>query len=264
MSDWFFDDGSAATLLQSDVLTTGGEMLGAWDGATSSATTAQYGTTQNDDGSTTVEGVVVTGPTYESDGGGAGGGGGWWEGLDLTDTITPGEGEPTCPMEQPPTTDEELDEATDAKAKDVADFLSQFDLTTQEFGVLIYLDSNGVVRAGQVAVGTYEDASGEGRPIVQPDPTGIDSYTQIIGYVHNHPSYGGAPIASDNRPSSDDWAMMNALFNPPDGRPGADPGKFRHYIIGPDGVLREFKPEDQHNTSQGEVVTSGGTCGGGL
>lgn len=29
MSDWFFDDGSAASLLQSDVFTAGGDMLGA-------------------------------------------------------------------------------------------------------------------------------------------------------------------------------------------------------------------------------------------
>lgn len=247
MSDWFFDDGSATTLLQQDIFAAGVEMLGAWEGATSSATTAQYGTTQNDDGSTTVDGVVVTVPGFDF-GSGTSGGVGGWEWLELTDSITPGEDG----LDQPPPRPEDWDNCQDREADDLAKAIKdaiqqQSDADRREYGSLIYRDADGNLRSTPVAGGT-NDMWTPLNSNSQPSDFGLTSWDQVVGIVHSHPTLREvvnpdgsvsyvevSPADGHHLPSTGDWAWADHMVNVF----GADASNFRIYLVH-NGQVHEY------------------------
>lgn len=207
----------------------------------------------DDDDATDVEDVVVVGdwefpplipyspgggspPDGSGDptGGGGGGGGG-----------TP---------QPPPDTACQVDEAMDGIAKLIEAMIKAMpDWNAREYGALILRDANGNIHVGQLMRGeTMSESLLAGRDAPRlAYQSSIPSGWTVVGTVHSRPDEGYDNLQDiENRyPSSyagggnygklQNFVSVSQNF--------ASPATFDQYILGPDGILREF------NWSEGVV-----------
>jgi hypothetical protein len=202
---------------------------------------------------------------------------------------TPPEHEPTPPdlecMDTSYLTPEELLDYKIAEiaAKIAREILDRPDHNMIEYGAMIYMDSEGVLRHTPIAAGTTWQAG--------MDMTGVN-HSQIYGMVHSHPSHIYSDTAYNFRlfPTPDqvqangqgDWAaydarvdlMINALT-----QQGASAFEieqrhlqFRQYVLGygrsdpyvaPEYQLRGYDRSDRDTVTLGQKVSLNlGLCGG--
>jgi len=152
----------------------------------------------------------------------------------------------------------ETDRNIDSLAQQVADMIrSQSDSNAREYGAVIYYDTSGNLKMGTLTPGqTVAEAisAGLGAPETRlsvPSDLGLGG---IVAVVHSHPDIGynnsediQNRYPSNNPGSNGDYQTFNALV----GSSGfGNSAIFAQYILGPDGVLREF------NASEGIVTAS--------
>lgn len=155
---------------------------------------------------------------YYGDNGGGGGG---------EDPPAP----PPCQSHDAATVDNYSDQLASQATRDIK---NQPGYNNREYAVLFYRDGTGVIRSSPTIAGGN---SGESVSI-DLQALGIAAGT-IVGMVHSHPagvySTSTAEAIINRHPSSNDWAAADQII-----AAGADPSVFTHYIIGPDGTLREY------------------------
>lgn len=207
----------------------------------------QYGATQNEDGSTTVDGVVITGPGYHF-GTGTSGGVGWWERLDLTDSITPGDGEldqPCTPPPDGPTPDGvDMDELR-TKAKEAGRELDRrTDSDGNEWGVLIYKMPDGTL--GVTPPQTIGSPSQIGY-----SPSIIPTGGVLVAEVHSHPYTMGTNQGRFSESDEQGRDLILQHFN-------ADPNFMSYVWDSRNDELHEFDSDDHAN----RMGTKVGECYG--
>jgi len=154
----------------------------------------------------------------------------------------------------------ETDLQTDVLARQIEGLIkAKADWNSREYGAVIY-EVNGVIKMGPLTRGmTVAEAAASGLPapetrISLPSDLGNG---QIIGVVHSHPDvgYSAAEDIINRYPSlysgGGDYHNFDALV-------GSDPrfanvAAFSQYILGPDGVLREFNASEGHVTSTNDT-----------
>ena len=183
------------------------------------------------------ETIYITGRRVTYGYGGWGGGGGY----DTEPRYD--EPEPTPP---PPVSPCELDAAKDTAAQTIAaEIKAKADWTSREYGALVLRDASGYIWFGELHAGeTVAEAA------IRAGPTGdyapqisfgsVPAGYTVVGVVHSHPDigYDAAGDAQNIYPSADDYSNFAALVGT-DSR-FSTVAQFTHYIVGPDGVLREY------------------------
>lgn len=127
---------------------------------------------------------------------------------------------------------------------------------TTEIGTLIIKDRNGLINNGELVYGSAADPSSLEFPLQK---WGVEP-GQVLGIIHSHPAslfpsstHEINKYPSDNRTiggvtyEGQDWRMADILRDH-----GMNPDTFRHYIIGPDGVTREYNFNDRDTETLGE------------
>lgn len=207
--------------------------------------------------------IVVTGvlPRYDG-GGGFGGGGGVHDGSGIEngnnfDHVAIGDGggyteffEHIC----------ETDRNVDSLAQQVANEINAIsDSNEREYGAVIYINDSGELKRSSLTPGqTVAEAIAAGLDAPETRigiPSDLGS-GRILAVIHSHPDVGYSNSQDiDNRyPSNNpgqngDYQTFNALVAS-DSR-FSNTAEFSQYILGPDGVLREFNASegvvDRHN-----------------
>ncbi|MDQ0462409.1 hypothetical protein QO010_000157 [Caulobacter ginsengisoli] len=203
---------------------------------------------------TTVSGVTIIASS--------GMGWGWgWGSWGIGGGYGDGGGVDTSPREPPPPpqpTESQIDSQACAAA---ASIRAQAHYSTQEYGYFIITDADGTTRLSPIftsGLGGKIDFGGDGA--LSLEELGISDWSQVKGFVHNHPYETDSPyIPGDinlinRRPSDADWDLMSQIV----GAGGGGNSDFRLYIIGPDGVARQYNPDSPHNQTSND--TSGGNC----
>lgn len=195
-----------------------------------------------------LEEVIVTAPRPNptTPGGGYNPGDyGEWDGYDSSEPWLP-------QVPPPPLTPCELDGAKDSAATTIAiEIKAKPDWQEREYGALILRDADGYIYIGNIARGeTVAEAQARATAAGQTDfapetrfgsvPAGFT----VIGVVHSHPDVGYSPsedlqnrYPSDYPGGGDYTNFENLVVSHPRFSSAAD---FTQYILGPDGVLREF------------------------
>jgi hypothetical protein len=153
---------------------------------------------------------------YYGDGGGGGGG-----------DPPP----PSCQSHDAATVDGYSDQLASQASRDIK---AKPDYNNREYATVLYRDGTGTIRSST----TIQGGSNGESVSINLQALGIAA-GQIVGMVHNHPSgiysTSTAEATINRHPSSGDWAAADQIV-----AAGADPAIFTHYIIGTDGVLREY------------------------
>lgn len=181
----------------------------------------------------------VDGSPFPGGGGGGGGGG--------------GEPATACQSHDPPT----VDNYSDALAVDAADAIrARSDSTRREYGALIHRDAGGSLRLTPLVPGTPTSV------LYDFSDLGVNP-ARIVGFIHNHPRevYDSSPqeLQINLNPSSKDWQTATQIVNA-----GANADLLQLYIVGTDGVLRQFDYNNRasyqpRRTTNGYGVTPGET-----
>lgn len=148
-----------------------------------------------------------------------------------------GESAPACEATDP----NGIDAYSDALASDASRLIrAQSDYMNREYGQLIYRDERGALRSSALVPGTATSTE-----FIFAD-LGVDPST-VVGVVHNHPrnvyNRSQEELQINLNPSSNDWAMADDLVN----RGHADATLLQIFVVGTDGVLREFDYENKQN-----------------
>lgn len=139
----------------------------------------------------------------------------------------------------------------DAAAAGAANIIMGQNWRNQEYGAIIYRDSSGLIRHGSIT------GSATNRWVPTEDNvTGITSYSQVIGFIHNHPA--NTPGGDKRYPSiypdgSGDWATFSWVQQQVQ-IAGGDPTVVRQYVIDADGIIRYYAASDQSNTKLGQEI----------
>ncbi|WP_213978887.1 hypothetical protein [Sphingomonas sp. dw_22] len=160
----------------------------------------------------------------------------------------------------------QADLQVDGVATQIADLIKQkADYASREYGALIYM-VNGEIKMGPLTPGqTVAEALAAGLPAPETRfklPSDWGPGAQVLAIVHSHTSvgYSGADLIDQRYPStytvggvaSGDYANMDRLVaSDPRFAPAA---AFAQYILGPDGVLREFNYSDGHVTAANDTT----------
>ncbi len=122
-----------------------------------------------------------------------------------------------------------------------------------EYGTIIYRDSNGAFRHA----GLQNSSS---RDIVDLKlPAGV-SLADVVGYIHTHPA--NDPTRDhlvDQRPSPDDWTQFNKLSQAI-ANAGGNVANFRSYIVGPDGIIRQYTSSSSQTQVSNDIVDGEKHC----
>ena len=123
------------------------------------------------------------------------------------------------------------------------------DSNEREYGALIYQAADGSFNSTPLVRGTTVAEAGSNPPSIDFTVHANDIRDNggtIVGIVHNHPDvgYNNAQDSDNRNPSDGDWQVFNQLID--NNYANED---LAHYILGPDGVLREFHASDEsdHN-----------------
>lgn len=155
--------------------------------------------------------------------------------------------------------------AVDSLGLDLMDVINTLEAETgNEYASVIVKNADGTFKAvsilGDPFFGGY---SPDGFSFTATlSDLGINSWSQVVGIIHNHPPFSQADITrlglsgtvdSNNelarQPSPADFALANTLANK-----GADWYNFRQYVRGPDGVLRQYGLTD-FSVESSDIVT---------
>ncbi|MEO7178620.1 MAG: DUF4329 domain-containing protein, partial [Allosphingosinicella sp.] len=189
--------------------------------------------------------------------GGWGGGYGGWGGDGGYDTEPRYDETDTPPDPPPPVSPCELDAAKDSAAQSLADEIkAKADWNSREYGGLILRDSSGYIwfselQAGETVAEALARATAAGPGADYAPQTHLGSvpagYT-VVGAVHSHSDigYDAAGDAQNMYPSAGDYSQFDALVGI-DSRFSSG-AQFTQYIVGPDGVLREYDFTEGHVT----------------
>lgn len=138
---------------------------------------------------------------------------------------------PLCRSHEPSTVDQYVDQLASKAARDIR---AQSDHNRREYLVIVYRDGHGMIQSSPLVAGANNGASAT----ADLQSLGIPA-AQIVGLVHNHPRdvYGtNSTSAIINRhPSSGDWETADRII-----AAGANSSVLTLYILGPDGLLREY------------------------
>ncbi len=118
------------------------------------------------------------------------------------------------------------------------------DDSTKEHGSIVYKAADGTVRHSPPIQGGFTQI-----PLDSVEKWLADngvSHSQVIGFVHNHPtySYGGTDkaVSINSYPSQNDWGFADYMVAK--GAGGTGGTGFALYVINPDKELREFHYSD--------------------
>jgi hypothetical protein len=190
------------------------------------------------------EPIVVKGDRKVDDDSGGDTGGGYGDGSYPGEpgSPEPGDGGGTNLDEQ------EQNDCRDRKALEARDQIdADSNENTKEHGIIIYRDANGVLQKSGLIEGGYLDIPGT-LVVAEINRLGIQ-FSQIVGWVHNHPtySYGNAPelnrYPSGGAVEGGDW--NSAEWFVANGAGGPNGANFALYIIDTIDVMREFKYSDR-------------------
>jgi len=146
---------------------------------------------------------------------------------------------------------EEIDGAVDTVARSVEALIkADPGYLNQEIGAVLYRDpATGEIKATALTYGAVNAPDQLSLPL---GDAGIKA-SDVVGIIHSHPANAFDPeelevnkYPSDNRVvdgvpyGGGDWAAADLLRDN-----GMNPETFRHYIIGPDGVTREYDFNDR-------------------
>ncbi|MET4678739.1 hypothetical protein [Stenotrophomonas rhizophila] len=159
-----------------------------------------------------------------------------------------------------PSAYELVDGQADAVARDVEALIkADPGYQSQELGTVLYRDAvTGEIKSSPMVRG---DASNPGAISYPLSEWGITA-AQVVGIIHSHPA-GVFPsethevnkYPSDNRTvdgvtyEGGDWGVADLLRDH-----GMNADEFRHYIIGPDGVTREYDFHDRDAETLGSTL----------
>ena len=209
--------------------------------------------------------IVVTGGGGGGGGWGWGGGGGWgWGGGGGYGTSGGGGGGGDGPPPvnpPPPETPCERDAMEDSLAQALSDMIkSHSDWNAREYAASIirYADGNYGITAltpGETMAEAQARATAAGQTSWAPEthfPVGeIPAGAMVVGVIHNHPDVGytNAEDITNRYPSYNpgydgDYNTFDTLVGHDSRFASAD--QFTQYILGPDGVLREFGYSEGH------------------
>jgi hypothetical protein len=218
------------------------------------------------------EPIVVKGerPKTMDDDSGGDTGGGYGDGGYPGGTPGGGGGGPT---EEP----QEPNDCRDRKALEARDQIdADPNENIKEHGVIIYRDGTGALQKSGLIEGGELNIPGA-LVVAEMTRLGID-FSQIVGWVHNHPTYryGNAPelnrYPSGGAVEGGDWSSADWFVANGAGGPGGE--NFALYIIDTGDVMREFKYSDRSlyvnldrdDRTDGKnlpdpVVADGSSCG---
>jgi len=152
------------------------------------------------------------------------------------------------------------DETTDALAKQIEALIkAQPDWNAREYGAVIYMVGNEIKMGPLISGMTVAEARAAGLPAPEtrlPPPADLGDGV-ILAVVHSHPDLGYDDdkdlenrYPSDRPDSGDYYAFERRTAN--DSRFVAN-AAFSQYILGPDGVLREFNLIDGRITAANDT-----------
>lgn len=124
------------------------------------------------------------------------------------------------------------------------------DYFTQEANAPILQMKDGTIKLGPISWGPV----GGGIATINYGPDGAD-VRQVIGIVHQHPlgtTQGEAHFVASLRPSEHvggDRSEATRIINA-----GGNAAAFRHYIIGPDSVIRQYNYNSPVGQTSSDVV----------
>lgn len=178
---------------------------------------------------------------------------------DWTDPWDPGDGGGGG-GEAPPSAYEQVDGQADTVAREVEALIkADPGYQSQELGTVIYRDAvTGEIKTSPLARGDASNPGAISYPLLE---WGI-SPGQVVGIIHSHPA-GVFPsethevnkYPSDNRTvggvayEGGDWGVADLLRDN-----GMNAEEFRYYIIGPDGVTREYDFNDRDAETLGTTL----------
>lgn len=154
-----------------------------------------------------------------------------------------------------------LDDIVDFQAQQIMNLIkAQPDWNLREYGALVYL-VDGEIRITPLTRGeTVAEAVAAGRQfpetIINP-PSDLGDGV-ILAVVHSHPDVGYDPAGDLENwyPSGNDYDLFDRLvgnqYFATDSR-FANNIAFAQYILGPDGILREFNKQDGRVTSTNDA-----------
>lgn len=215
-------------------------------------TLAEFDLIVGGDEPTTVSPVVIVGSS--------GMGWGWgWGSWGIGGGYGDGGGVNTQQQQAPPPqpTEGQIDSQACAAASSIR---SQAHYSSQEYGYFIITDADGTTRLSPMFTSGEDNRIDFGGGSLSLEELGISDWSQVKGFVHNHPYEVDNPLIPgdinllNRRPSDADWDLMSQIV----GAGGGGNSDFRLYIIGPDGVARQYNPDSPQN--QTSTDTSGGNC----
>lgn len=133
----------------------------------------------------------------------------------------------------------------------------QTNSASQEYGYFLIKDGAGVVTRGPLLTSGSAgriDFGGDGLQLAE---TGANSWSQVIGFVHNHPFEVDNPLVFgdinviNRKPSASDLDLLNQL----DRLNGAN--DFNLYVIGPDGKTRVYDSDDDPRRVSQKILPVG-------
>lgn len=200
-----------------------------------------------EDDVTELDPVVVIG-----DGGGGSGGGGTGSGGPGGDGL-PGDHDEID--EDPGQLDRPYDACEDRAADTLADKINDLikskpDSNRIEYGALIWRDADGQLHMTEVTPGNND----RWFPPSEPTGNGFDSWSQVVGYVHSHPTevyrdgnwITVTPESHYERPSTGDWVYADSLI-----AREASANNFTIYVSY-NGQVREY--DSRSNTTQNRDI----------
>ncbi len=157
----------------------------------------------------------------------------------------------TCQSTDPAT----VEGYADALSVDAASSIrSRSDYRNREYGALIYRDAGGAIRLTPLVPGTAVSVSFDFAAL------GVNP-ASIVGIVHNHPynvyRTSTQELQINLNPSVNDWNAAASIVGA-----GANADILQLYVVGTDGVLREFDYNNRtayepRRTTSGYGVTPG-------
>lgn len=164
------------------------------------------------------------------------------------------------------------DRRADILADEINNLIQQMpDIARTEYGALIWRDSLGVLHYSPITPGT----NGEWNPPLTPAAGGFSSWSQVVGFIHSHPTQvlingqwiSVPPESHFEQPSSGDWLTADFYISQ-----GASANNFTIYVSY-DGQVREYDSRSNTNQSRNPQThpaghgnessdyTPGATCG---
>lgn len=106
--------------------------------------------------------------------------------------------------------------------------------------------NNPSFQTGEVMRGeSWAEAAAAGRDVPQTvvRVPALGMYDRIVAVEHSHPRVGVPDAELNKLPSDTDWGVHDALLSKYGSSKMAPTYAFSHYVIGPDGVMRQYRQD---------------------